>query len=134
MTYANKRYGLGHIVGVREGEIGKIIGMTENTVSVRYSNQTTITVDWNSIYPIPIEAEMMRKIGFSTMKKLDLLHHIEHWMDIKINGKFYTLVGYILKDRSLWSFNNTSARYIHQIQSLLWIIEPVLDLNLNQNN
>ena len=134
MIDSNKRYGLGHIVGVREGQIGEIVGMTEDTVSVRYTNQKNITVDWNSIYPIPIEVDMVRKIGFSTIKKLELPHHIEYWMDIKINGRFYTLIGIILKDRSLWSFNNTSARYVHQIQSLLWIIEPSLNLNLNQNN
>ena len=66
MIDSNKRYGLRHIVGVREGQIGEIVGMTEDTVSVRYTNQTIITVDWNSIYPIPIEVDMVRKIGLST--------------------------------------------------------------------
>jgi hypothetical protein len=131
MTDSSKRYGLGHIVGVREGDIGEIIGMTLETVTVRYKDQEDITVSWNSIYPVPVSVEMMQKIGFSIIKKQDLLHHTEYLMDIKINGRFYSSKGILLKDRSIWSFNNVSARFIHQIQSLIWIIEPKIDFSLD---
>lgn len=131
MIDSSKRYGLGHIVGVRDGDVGEIVGMTLDTVTVRYKNQEVITVSWNSIYPVPVSVEMMQKIGFSTIKKQDLPHHTEYLMDIKINGRFYSSKGILLKDRSIWSFNNVSARFIHQIQSLIWIIEPKTEFNLN---
>lgn len=131
MIDSSKRYGLGHIVGVRDGDVGEIIGMTLDTVTVRYKNQEVITVSWNSIYPVPVSVEMMQKIGFSIIKKQDLPHHTEYLMDIKINGRFYSSKGILLKDRSIWSFNNVSARFIHQIQSLIWIIEPKTEFNLS---
>ena len=130
MTDSNKRYGLGHIIGVREGDVGEIVGMTLETVTVRYKDQEDTTVSWNSIYPVPVSVEMMQKIGFSIIKKQDLPHHTEYLMDIKINGRFYSSKGILLKDRSIWSFNNVSARFIHQIQSLIWIIEPSISFNL----
>lgn len=130
MTDSSKRYGLGHIVGVREGDVGEIVGMTLETVTVRYKDQEDTTVNWNSTYPVPVSVEMMQKIGFSIIKKQDLPHHTEYLMDIKINGRFYSSKGILLKDRSIWSFNNVSARFIHQIQSLIWIIEPSISFNL----
>jgi len=130
MTDSNKRYGLGHMIGVREGDVGEIVGMTLETVTVRYKDQEDTTVSWNSIYPVPVSVEMMQKIGFSIIKKQDLPHHTEYLMDIKINGRFYSSKGILLKDRSIWSFNNVSARFIHQIQSLIWIIEPSISFNL----
>ncbi len=131
MTDSNKRYGLGHIIGVREGDVGEIVGMTLETVTVRYKDQEDTTVSWNSTYPVPVSVEMMQKIGFSIIKKQDLPHHTEYLMDIKINGRFYSSKGILLKDRSIWSFNNVSARFIHQIQSLIWIIEPKTEFNLS---
>lgn len=131
MIDSSKRYGLGHIVGVRDGDVGEIIGMTLDTVTVRYKDQEGTTVSWNSIYPVPVSVEMMQKIGFSIIKKQDLPHHTEYLMDIKINGRFYSSKGILLKDRSIWSFNNVSARFIHQIQSLIWIIEPKTEFNLS---
>lgn len=131
MIDANKRYGLGHIVGVREGDVGEIIGMTLDTVTVKYKSGETTIVNWNSIYPVAVSVDMMQKIGFSIIKKQDLPHHTEYLLDIKINGKFYSSKGILLKDRSLWNFNNVSARYIHQIQSLIWIIEPKIEISLD---
>ena len=126
----SKRYLLGSIVSVYVKSDAEIIGMSEDKVDVRYPDGKLDTVLWHHIRPISLGPDYMKQIGFSLIKKIEHPHHTEYTMDLKINSKFYTAKGIVLKDRYIWSFNNVSIRYLHQVQSLVWIIEPnyVFDL------
>jgi hypothetical protein len=125
-----RRYLLGSIVSVYASKMAVITSMTETAVGVKYSDESIETVPWHAIRPISLDPSFMSIIGFSQLKKVDLPHHYEVVMDIRINGRFYTARGICLKDRSLWSFNNVSVQFIHQIQSLIWIIEPTYTFDL----
>jgi hypothetical protein len=129
----SKRYLLGSIVSVYVKNDAEIIGMTSDKVEVKYPDGKTEFVLWYHIRPINLGPDYMRQIGFSLMKKIEHPHHMEYCMDIKINGKFYTARGIVLKDRSIWSFNNVSIRYLHQVQSLVWIIEPNYTFDIFKN-
>lgn len=130
MNQDNKRYLLGSIVTVNVHKVGQIISMTEEEVGVVYSDKTKELVPWHYIRPINLSPEYMKAIGFNLVKKIDHPHHTEYMMDTRINGKFYTSRGIVLKDRSIWNFNNVSVRYIHQVQSLIWIIEPSYNIDV----
>lgn len=132
MNLDNRRYLLGSIVSVNVIDTAQIISMTPEGVEVEHPNKKTEKVFWHQIRPIWLSPEYMQKIGFNLVKKINHPHHTEYMMDIKINGRFYTARGIVLKDRSIWSFNSVSIKYIHQVQSLIWIIEPDYDFKIDQ--
>ncbi len=130
MKLDDKRYQLGSFVSVRGTKLSKVISINKEEVLVEYIDDITETVPWHYIYPVNIEIKTMESLGFKILRKETFNHHTEYTMDIKINGRFYNAKGIVLKDRSIWSFNNTTVRHIHQVQSLLWIFDPSLNFSL----
>lgn len=104
--------------------------MTEDTVEVMYVDKSKETVSWYHVSPINLHVEAMLHLGYSLTRKIEHPHHMEYVMNIKINGRFYMARGIVLKDRSIWSFNNVSVRHLHQVQSLIWIIEPTYTIEV----
>jgi len=126
--YNSRRYSIGHLVGVRDLGTVEITELYSDKIKVKQKFE--YEVPWDSIYPLPIDVDTLKNIGFLLFKKTEFPHHLEYLTDIKINGRFYSCRGVLLKDRSLWYFNNISTRYVHEIQSLIWIIEPTFNFNL----
>jgi len=124
MDREEKRYQLGNYVSVNGKVIAEITSLSKTEVGVQYKNGEEEKVPWHHIYPIYLSTEKMSSIGFSHIRSNNFNHHQEVIMDVRINGKFYNARGIILEDRSLWSFNNVSVRFLHQVQSLIWILEP----------
>jgi len=130
MKLDDKRYQLGSFISVRGTKLAKVTGINKEGVLVEYEDNTEETVPWHYVYPLSIDVKTMELLGFKVLRKDQFAHHTEYLMDIKVNGKFYNSKGIVLKDRNIWSFNNTTVRNIHQIQSLLWIIDSSLSFNL----
>jgi hypothetical protein len=124
MSPESRRYLLGSLVSVDIYRMGEIVAMDEKEVTVLLPEGEKKRMSWDYIGPIHLNSDSMMSMGFTLIKKLNHPHHTEYMMDIKINGKYYTARGIELRDRSIWSFNNVSVRYLHQVQSLIWIIEP----------
>jgi hypothetical protein len=130
MNPGGRRYSLESIVIVDVYKTGQITSMSEDTVDVVYADKSKEAVSWYHISPINLHVDVMVHLGFSLTRKTEHPHHMEYVMNIKINGRLYMARGIVLKDRSIWSFNNVSIRYLHQVQSLIWIIEPTYKIEL----
>jgi hypothetical protein len=124
MKSDDNKYQLGSFISVNGVTIGRIESINLKEAIVRYDENTVETVPLYYIYPINLSDNYMIKLGFSMLRKDKHPNHVENYMTIRVNGKFYNAKGIILKDRSIWSFNNLTIRYIHQVQSAMWIIEP----------
>jgi hypothetical protein len=120
----DKRYQLGSFISARGLEIAQVTSLSDSQVGVLFKDGREEVLPWHQIYPVNLDVSFMEALGFKILKKDQFVHHLEYVMDIRVNGRFYSAKGIILADRSIWSFNNTSVRYMHQIQAIMWIIEP----------
>lgn len=119
-----KKYCMGSIVSVNGVQMAEIVSVNEYEVEVIYADSTREKHPWHKIRPVSLDSSFLLKIGFTIHKKMDYPHHNECLMEIHINGKFMYCKGVILKDRSLWNFGGITVRYLHEIQSIIWIINP----------
>ena len=127
MRLDDKRYQLGNYVAVKGTGMLSIVEMTKE--SVLMSNGEGLP--WHLIKPVELSEELMYKVGFELIKKIDNPHHQDVNMSIKINGRFYYARGIIFDDKSMWSFYGVGIKYLHQLQQILWIIEPTFEINLD---
>ena len=86
---------------------------------------------WHFVKPVELTEELMYKIGFVVIKKIDNPHHLDINMSIKINGRYYYSRGIVFDNKSMWSFYGAGIKYLHQLQQLIWIIEPKYEFNLD---
>ena len=127
MRLDDKRYQLGSYVAVKGLGMRTITGMDLEKVFV--SNDEGLP--WYFVKPVELTEELMYKIGFVVIKKIDNPHHLDINMSIKINGRYYYSRGIIFDDKSMWSFYGAGIKYLHQLQQLIWIIEPKYEFNLD---
>jgi hypothetical protein len=127
MRLDDKRYQLGSYVTVKGLGMRTITGMDLEKVFV--SNDEGLP--WHFVKPVELTEELMYKIGFVVIKKIDNPHHLDINMSIKINGRYYYSRGIIFDDKSMWSFYGAGIKYLHQLQQLIWIIEPKYEFNLD---
>jgi hypothetical protein len=126
MGFENKRYQLGSYVNVKHLGVSSIKGMDDEMVTI-YSDEK---LPWHYIKPLEISEDHMIDIGFELLKKISNPHHMDINMCIRINGRFYFARGIVYDDKSIWSFYGSGVRYVHQLQQLIWIIEPTFKINL----
>lgn len=127
MRLDDKRYQLGSYVAVKGLGMRTITGMDLEKVFV--SNDEGLP--WHFVKPVELTEELMYKIGFVVIKKIDNPHHLDINMSIKINGRYYYSRGIVFDDKSMWSFYGAGIKYLHQLQQLIWIIEPKYEFNLD---
>ena len=127
MRLDDKRYQLGNYVAVKGLGMLSIVAMDEERVVM--SNGEGLP--WHYVKPIELTEELMYKIGFVLIKKIDNPHHLDVNMSIKINGRFYYSRGIVFDNKSMWSFYGAGIKYLHQLQQIIWIIEPTFDINLD---
>ena len=127
MRLDDKRYQLGSYVAVKGLGMRTITGMDLEKVFV--SNDEGLP--WHFVKPVELTEELMYKIGFVVIKKIDNPHHLDINMSIKINGRYYYSRGIVFDNKSMWSFYGAGIKYLHQLQHLIWIIEPKYEFNLD---
>jgi hypothetical protein len=127
MRLDDKRYQLGSYVAVKGLGMRTITGMDLEKVFV--SNDEGLP--WHFVKPVELTEELMYKIGFVVIKKIDNPHHLDINMSIKINGRYYYSRGIVFDNKSMWSFYGAGIKYLHQLQQLIWIIEPKYEFNLD---
>ena len=127
MRLDDKRYQLGSYVAVKGLGMRTITGMDLEMVFV--SNDEGLP--WHFVKPVELTEELMYKIGFVVIKKIDNPHHLDINMSIKINGRYYYSRGIVFDNKSMWSFYGAGIKYLHQLQQLIWIIEPKYEFNLD---
>lgn len=126
MRLDDKRYQLGNYVAVKGLGMLSIAEMTKEKVVM--SNGEGLY--WHLVKPIELAEELMYKVGFVMIKKIDHPHHVDLNMSIKINGRFYYARGIVFKDKAMWSFYGAGIKYLHQLQQIIWIIEPTFEFKL----
>ena len=127
MRLDDKRYQVGSYVAVKGLGMRTITGMDLEKVFV--SNDEGLP--WHFVKPVELTEELMYKIGFVVIKKIDNPHHLDINMSIKINGRYYYSRGIVFDNKSMWSFYGAGIKYLHQLQQLIWIIEPKYEFNLD---
>lgn len=126
MRLDDKRYQLGDYVAVKGLGMLSIAEMTVDKVFM--SNGEGLP--WHYIKPVELTEELMKEIGFQLIKKIDNPHHQDVNMSIKINGRYYHARGILFEDKSMWSFYGVGIKHLHQLQHIIWIIEPSFEFNL----
>jgi hypothetical protein len=69
-------------------------------------------------------------MGFETIKEKENPYHRDISLVIRVNGKFYNIRGIVYDDKSIWVFQGITILYIHQLQNIIGIIEPTIDLRI----
>lgn len=127
MRLDDKRYQLGSYVAVKGLGMRTITGMDLEKVYV--SNDEGLP--WHFVKPVELTEELMYKTGFVLIKKVDNPKHQDVNMSIKINGRYYYSRGIIFDEKSMWGFYGVGIKYLHQLQQIIWIIEPTYEFNLD---
>ena len=119
-----RKYLLGSVVSLNASVMVTITSMTEEEVGIVHADGSSEKVPWHHIRPISLDPSYIQQIGFNLHKKTEYPHHTEYIMDLYVGGKFVYCKGVVLKDRSLWNIFGVTVRYLHEIQSVIWIINP----------
>lgn len=126
MKLDDKRYQLGSYVDVKG--IGMLSITAISMENVKVSNGEELP--WHYIKPVDLSEQLMKEIGFEMIKKTNNSHHIDVNMSIKIMGRFYFTRGIVYENKSMWSFYGAGIKYLHQLQQIVWIIDPSYEFNL----
>lgn len=123
-------YQLGNYVIDWKKNVGEIIKLDEGGVVLKCKMDPYNSVKWNDFNPISITVDVMKGLGFSIVDQKENPYHRRYSMAIILNGRFYNAVGIVYEDKSIWSFNNITVLYLHQIQNIISIISPSTSFNL----
>ena len=127
MSYVDKRFQVGNYAKDWTEKILRIVEIKEGGVTAQYANEERRDVPWQDIIPLPIREDLLDQIGFKTIKERLNPYHREVTVSSIINGRHYHMMGFLYEDKSLWTFNGMSLRYLHQVQNILYILEPTID-------
>jgi hypothetical protein len=135
MLIRNTRYQLGNYTLLFDTYKVKIIGLAEHYVRVIMPDHLTYvseSVDWDKVRPIDLTEEILLSIGFTFVTSKEYEHHKMTNYEIRINGKFYYIRGFLVNEEYLWSFLGLTLHYLHQLQNILSIIEPTYNVLLSE--
>ena len=133
MLYRNTRYQLGNYTLLIDTYRTKIVGLSETSVRIEVPKSIeglNDFVDWDKVRPIELTEDILLSIGFTYVLKREHEFHKMTSYEIRINGKFYYIRGFLVNDEYLWSFLGLTFRYLHQLQNILSIIEPTYNVTL----
>jgi hypothetical protein len=130
MANKNLGYQIGNYIKDWDQRLAIVKEITQRGICSLYENSEQKEVPWQDVYPVIITVDLLKQVGFSVIKDKTNPYHRDVAMTGVINGKFYNCRGILYEDKSLWSLHNISVRYFHQIQNILYIIEPSIELKI----
>lgn len=125
-----KRYQLGNYIQDWQKKIAMVVEINQKGILAEYADSQTYFLEWHDMKPLEITVQLMKEMGFTLAREKDNPYHKEIGMSIILGGKFYNSRGIIYNDRSIWTFNSTTLIYIHQIQNIIYIIDPNINLRI----
>jgi hypothetical protein len=125
-----KAYQLGNYIKDWQKKVAMIIEIDQKGVLAEYLDNKTYKLEWHDFKPIEISVPLMVEIGFSVVKEKDNPYHKDVSMTTVLNGKFYNARGVLYKGNSIWTFNNITVIYLHQVQNIISIIDPTKTLQV----
>ena len=108
-----------------------VVEINQKGILAEYADSQTYFLEWHDMKPLEITVQLMKEMGFTLAREKDNPYHKEIGMSIILGGKFYNSRGIIYNDRSIWTFNSTTLLYIHQIQNIVSIIDPNINLRIS---
>lgn len=128
-----KAYQIGNYIQDWQKKIAMIVEINQKGVLAEYADDQTYFLEWHDMKPIEIKIPILIEMGFAIAKEKDNPYHKEIGMSILLGGKFYTTIGIIYDNKSIWVFNSVTLLYIHQIQNIISIIYPTKSLSIHRN-
>ena len=133
MINRNTRYQLGNYTLLSDRYRVKIVGLLDTSVRIEVPKSIeglTEYINWDKIRPIELTEDILFEVGFTYVLSREYgLHKMTNY-ELRINGKFYYIRGFLVNDEYLWSFLGLTFRYLHQLQNILSIIEPTYNVIL----
>ena len=130
MPINNKRYQIGNYIQDWQKKIAVVKEVDQKGILAQYAEESTYNLEWHDFTPIDIKADLLQHMGFEIVKQKDNPYHKDISMAITVNRKFYNIRGILYEDKSIWVFQTITVLYIHQIQNILYIIEPTINLQV----
>ena len=125
-----KTYQLGNYIQDWQKKIAMVVEINQKGILAEYADNQPYFLEWHDMKPLEVTVQLMKEMGFSVAREKDNPYHKEIGMSILLGGKFYNSRGIIYNDRSIWTFNSTTLLYIHQIQNIVSIIDPNINLRI----
>jgi hypothetical protein len=125
-----KRYQLGNYIQDWQKKIAMVVEINQKGILAEYANNQTYFLEWHDMKPLEITVQLMKEMGFTVAREKDNPYHKEIGMSILLGGKFYNSRGIIYSDRSIWTFNSTTLLYVHQVQNIISIIDPNINISI----
>ena len=117
-------YHLGDYAVLDEIGVVRVTGIDSETIVVVDDKLQEYFLNPDELKPLAISEYILEKTVFERYKIIKHPLHIEAIFTGHIHGKLYQLIGHIYDAKSIWQFNWTVIHHVHQLQSLLKIVEP----------
>lgn len=127
----DKRYQLGNYAGDWRDILVMVKEISDRGIVGEYEDGVVKEIPWQDVKPLDITVDLLKQIGFGMIKNKEHNFHREVVMATIINGKHYNCKGILYDDHSLWVLAGISVRYFHQVQNIMSILEPTIDLRVH---
>lgn len=112
------------------GQYGKITELNHHTVSFTDKDGLLRTEPYSSIKNIPINEALFKSLGLEPSWRETTILHVKMIFTLSLNGRLYYLKGHEFNKGALWTFNNFTIRYFHELQNMMKLLEPTHTFNL----
>jgi hypothetical protein len=134
MPINNKRYQIGNYIQDWQKKIAMVKEIDQRGILAQYAEEATYKLEWHDITPLNIKVDLLHEMGFETIKQKENPYHRDLSLATRVNGKFYNIRGIVYDDKAIWVFQGITVLYVHQVQNILSIIEPTIDLDIHLMN
>mgnify|MGYP003501792183 FL=1 len=80
--------------------------------------------------PLQLSDSLVKMVEFQSVSTIQYPLHVKVIYSMLKDDNDYYLQGHLYGDRSIWTFKDFTIYYFHQLQNLLKIRSPGVDLNL----
>jgi hypothetical protein len=130
MANNNTRYQIGNYIQDWQKKVAMVKEIDQRGILAQYAEEGTYKLEWHDFTPLDINVPLLHEMGFETIKEKENPYHRDISLVIRVNGKFYNIRGIVYDDKSIWVFQGITILYIHQLQNIIGIIEPTIDLRI----
>lgn len=122
---------LGNFIKTYSGEdYYRVIGIPQMNILSEDKSGNSYSFSEDQILPINITFGVLQIAGFSHYAEDNDIYHKIFRYKIRINGSDHTLVVLEFEGKSVATFKNYTLLYIHQLQNVLKIVEPSMEISL----
>ena len=113
------------------GHTVKVKGLQTDELLVEFSDGTLLPVTYITVRPVDTLSHVLVSAGLKLQSSEEILSHTKEVYSIDILGKKYLITGLLLKDSTIWKFDNfISFHYFHQLQNICRLVNENFELVL----